>query len=494
MADSILARARPLLVARLAGALVAFAVPIVLARALVPASYGTFKQAWLLSHTLALVLPLGITPSLYYFVPREPAERTRFVAQTTWLLAGLGLLAAGLLLAGAPLVAAHFRNPELDRLLPWVAAFTGLQLAGAPLDVAWNASGRIGWGAAARALTEAGRAACMVAGALLAGLEGVFAGITLAHAIRAAVTLPLALPRGARRPDLALLRRQAAYALPFGLAFLAIVPQQQLHHYAVAAATTAAAYAVYSVGTFQLPVVDMVYTPVSEILQIGLAEADGRGEGPRAGLALFHEAVGQLAFAVFPMAAGLAVLAPSLVEAVFSRAYLEAVPIFRLSLVAVALAALPLDGVMRARAQNRFMLALSVVKLGATAALVPAGLAAAGPLGALCGFLVAEALARAAMLARTARLLEARLAEVLPWRALARFAALSAAGAAAAALGVAVPGAAAVKLAAGLGAFTAAYLGLAAAWGGVPAGWRAVLARRARAAPATPTSPVSTSS
>ena len=57
---SILRRAGPLLVARLGVAALTFAIPMVLARMLVPAGYGTFKQAWLLSNTLFLVLPLGL--------------------------------------------------------------------------------------------------------------------------------------------------------------------------------------------------------------------------------------------------------------------------------------------------------------------------------------------------------------------------------------------------------------------------------------------------
>ena len=74
---SILRRAGPLMLARLGVAVFTFAIPMVLARVLLPASYGTFKQAWLLSNTLFLVLPLGLTQSLVYFVPREPG-RTRF--------------------------------------------------------------------------------------------------------------------------------------------------------------------------------------------------------------------------------------------------------------------------------------------------------------------------------------------------------------------------------------------------------------------------------
>ncbi len=480
MADTILARARPLMVARVASAAVSFAVPMVLARALVPASYGTFKQGWLLSQTLALMLPLGLTMSLYYFVPREPAHRDRFVAQTLWVHAALGLLAAGLLLAARPLVAAHLGNAELVRDLPLVAAFTGLVIAGAPLDIAWNATGRIGLAATARAATEAGRALCMIAGALLTGsVHGVFAGIAVATGVRAALAFALLGRRHGLRGDLALLRRQAAYALPFGLAYLAIVPQQQWHLYAVAAAVPAAAFAVYGVGVFQLPVVDILYTPVSELLQIGLAEADGAGRGQRAALALFHEAVLQLAFAFLPVAGVLLVVAPDLVSFLFSERYAAAAPIFRLSIASIVLAALPLDGVMRARAQNRFMLALSVAKLGATLALVAGGLALLGPIGALAGWLAVEAGARGAMLWRAAQLLEARAADVLPWRPLGRVAAATAVAMPACWVALRAPlPSAFMRLAAAGIAFAAAYLGLTWAKGWLPAGWGALLRRR----------------
>ena len=303
------------------------------------------------------------------------------------VLLAVGLLAGGLLLAAGPAVQAHFENAELTRNLPWVAAFTGLTLAGAPLDVALNATGRIGWAALVRAGTEGLRAAGMIAGARLTGtVEGVFAGIVAATAIRAVVTLAVLVPRHGLRVDSAALRRQVAYALPFGLAFLLIVPQQQWHLYAVGAAVSAAAFAVYSVGTFQLPVVDVLYTPVSELLQIGLAEQEGARRPARAGLALFHEAVLQLSFAFVPLAGLLAVVAPELIALLFSPRYVQAVPIFRVAVLSVVLAALPLDGVMRARAQNRFMLALSTAKLGGTVALVWTGLAVLGPVGALAGW------------------------------------------------------------------------------------------------------------
>ncbi len=473
MASSILGRARPLLLARLAGACLTFAVPLVLARILVPASYGTFKQGWLLSQTLQLVLPLGLTQSLYYFVPRDRAARDRYVAQTLWAILGVSALSAVLILAAGPLVTERFRNPELGRDLPWVAVFTAFGLAGSPLDVAWNASGRTTAAALVRVATEAGRGAAMVAGAALTGsVTGVFAGIALASGVRAVACAAVLLRAHGARFDRTTLRRQAAYAIPFGLAFLLIVPQQQYHQYAVAAAVGAAAFAIYSVGTFQLPVVDVLYTPVSELLQIALAEADGAGRPPRAGLVLFQEAVLQLSFAFVPLTGLLLVAGPEVITFLFSPRYAEAGSIFRLAVVSVALAALPLDGVMRARAQNRFMLVLSGAKLALTVALVTGGLRLLGPKGALLGWIAAETVARAAMLVRTARLFEVPLRGVLPVRALARQLTATAAASPVAWLALrAVPGPAAVRLAACGLAFAAGYLGLSWARGWLPPGW-----------------------
>lgn len=488
MAGSILTRARPLLLARLAAAVLGIAVPMVLARVLLPASYGTFKQGFLLSQTLAMMLPLGITQSLYYFVPREPASRDRVVAQTVWIHLALGALAAAILLAGRPLVAHQFGNEELTRNLGWVAAFAALQIAGAPLDLAWNASGRIGAAAVARLATDGGRSLGVVAGAVLAGdVEGTFVAMTAVAGLRAAYTFLVLVRAHGVRGSPALLRRQVAYALPFGLAFFLIVPQQQFHQYAVGAAVSAAAFAVYSVGTFQLPIVEVLYTPVSELLQIGIAEVDGAGRPPRAGLPLFHEAVQQLSFAFLPLTGLLVVVAPQLIDFVFSPVYRGAVPIFRVSALTAVLTSLPLDGVMRARAQNRFMLFLSGAKLAATVPLVLGGLALLGPIGALAGWQVAEALSRGAMLVRASSLFEAPLRRILPVRALGRQATATAFGMGAAWLGLhAFPGALFLRLAASGLAFAAAYVGLSWARGWLPAGWIAFFRARSAEPAAAP--------
>jgi len=410
---SILRRAGPLMLARLGVAAFTFAIPMVLARVLLPASYGTFKQAWLLSNTLFLVLPLGLNQSLVYFVPREPEKRRFWESHALLITTLLGALAAVLLLAAGPLVASLFHNPELGEVMPYVAAFTAFKLAASCFDLAWMAEGRIKASAAVRIASEAFYTICLLAGALWTrSVAGAFAGVVVATFAKA-LACWIALGRHGLRIRGRDLRRQLAYALPFGAAFALVIPQQQFHSYLVSATVTAAAFAVYAVGCFQLPIIDMLYTPVSEILQLGIAEHDARGDNAGA-LRLFREAVARLSFVFVPTMALLAIVAPTLIAFLFTDRYLGAVPIFRLAIISIPMAALPLDGVMRARAQNRFMFRVSVLKAALTVPFVWTGLRFFGPIGALGGWICAEESCRMILLRRAARLFGTTIPGALP--------------------------------------------------------------------------------
>jgi O-antigen/teichoic acid export membrane protein len=436
---SILRRAGPLMLARLGVAAATFAIPMVLARVLLPASYGTFKQAWLLSNTLYLVLPLGLNQSLVYFVPREPEKKRLWESHALVLTTLLGALAAALLVSLGPLAASAFHNAELGELMPLVAACTGFKLAASSFDLAWMAEGRIKESALVRVLSEAFYTVCMLAGALLTRtVAGAFVGVAIATFAKALACWIALAGKGVRisGPEL---RRQLSYALPFGAAFALVIPQQQFHSYLVSASVTAAAFAVYSVGCFQLPIIDMLYTPVSEILQLGIAEHDARGDN-RGALHLFREAVARLSFVFVPTMVLLGIAAPELIRFLFTDRYLDAVPIFRLAIVSIPMSALPLEGVMRARAQNSFMFRVSVLKVALTVPLAWAGLRLFGPIGALGGWIAAEETCRLILLRRTAHLFRTGILGALPRELWLQ---------ACAALLAAAPGALALRLAGG---------------------------------------------
>jgi O-antigen/teichoic acid export membrane protein len=473
------------MLARVAGAALTFFVPVLLVRLLSPASYGGYRQAWLLVSTLHYLLPMGVVMALYYFVPREPERASRFVGGAFLFTLGAGAVAALAVLLGRGAIVAWAGDGELAAGAGLVAAATGATLAGTSLDVALNAMGRIGAAAWTRLVTDVGRGAAMVLGAWATrDLRGLLWGLAVASAVRAVIGVAIL----ARTPGLSFsapeFRRQLAYALPLGLAALLFVPQQSFHQWAVAAQVSAAAFAIYSVGCFQLPIVDVLYTPVSEVLQLGIAEEERRGERAP-GRALFADAVARLALAFIPAMALVWTVAPEMVAFLFTPQYAAAVPIMRVSLLMIPLAALPIDGVLRARAQKHYMLAASAVKLGLTVPFVLLGLRWFGLVGAIGGYLLAEAAVRLGQLVRVARLFEVPVTRVLPLGELGRIA-LSALLAAPLAWGTvrALPAPLFFRLAAASLVFAAAYVLALAVQGALPVGRLAVRRPAAAEAPA----------
>src|SRR5919205_722320 len=98
--SSLLGRAGPLIAARLASGVITLSIPLVLARTMAIAEYGTYKQLFLLSFTASSILPFGVSQSLYFFVPRSSEPRAWFGQTLAFLTAAGALGGAALWLAG----------------------------------------------------------------------------------------------------------------------------------------------------------------------------------------------------------------------------------------------------------------------------------------------------------------------------------------------------------------------------------------------------------
>jgi O-antigen/teichoic acid export membrane protein len=55
-------------------------IPVTLARVFEAHEYGTYRQLFLVFATLYPIALLGLSDSLYYFIPKDPAHAGRYVA------------------------------------------------------------------------------------------------------------------------------------------------------------------------------------------------------------------------------------------------------------------------------------------------------------------------------------------------------------------------------------------------------------------------------
>jgi O-antigen/teichoic acid export membrane protein len=192
----------------------------------------------------------------------------------------------------------------------------------------------------------------------------------------------------------------------------------------VASTVVPAAFAIYAVGCFQLPLVDLLYTPTSEVLMVQLGELEKAGRLQHAAEA-FRQAAARLAFVFLPLAAFLFAAAPEFIGAVFGAKFLEAVPIFRVCVLGIPLAILPMDGALRARNQTGHIFRSYLVKAAVTVPLVYFGVKAFGMLGGIGAWATAELVGKAMLLSGVPTALSTdtfrlRVADVIPWPSLFR--------------------------------------------------------------------------
>lgn len=457
---SFLSKAGPLVVARFITAILTTAIPLVLARWMSLENYGTYKQIFLLVGTAYLLVPFGMVQGLYFFIPRAEKKRPLYFNALIWVLIG-GAVMALTMAATTDWMARYFSNPELVQFRWPIALYAMLLIAALPLEIGLTSQGNTKASAISYLFSDTLRAASMVLPVLLGhGLVGVMHSLVVFMLLRTCVCWAVLLWKS-EGPlfSATLFKEQLVYAAPFGAAMLLAVPQQYAHQYAVSGIVSPELFAIYSVGCFQLPIVELLYTPTSEVLmvQIGTLEKNQR---LHEAVECFREAAAKLSLAFFPMAAFLFAAAPEFIAALFGQKFMGAVPIFRVSVIGVLFAVLPMDGVLRARNDTRHIFLSYLVKAVATVPLVWLGVKHFGMLGGIGSWAIAEAIGKATLLVRVPAALSSperklTIHEVIPWRDFGK-ASLSAA-------------------AAGLGVFALRYAS-AHAWGTLPNGfiWRAM--------------------
>jgi O-antigen/teichoic acid export membrane protein len=216
------------------------------------------------------------------------------------------------------------------------------------------------------------------------------------------------------RPERRLLGAQLAFALPFAGATWLYVGQRYFAQYAVSAHFSAATFALFTVASFHMPVVDIVFTPITEVLMVEL--------GRKLDRAAWDDAVDKLASLLFPATCGAWLFGPTVLPLLFTQKYAAAVPLFVLATAEIPLSILPCDALLRAAGDTRFLFAFNGARIALTAACVVGGIHFFGLEGAIAGGITSEALARVGMLVRGKRFLRVRFAQILDWHTLSRIA------------------------------------------------------------------------
>lgn len=439
-ASSILKPAMFLMCGRTLAFMATFFIPVVLARVFDKATFGTYKQLFLIHSTAFFIAQVGMASSLYYFIPQSARDAGRYVANALVFLAGAGVLGFSILVLAAPALAKWMNNPQLVGYLWWTALYLALMMVSASLEIVMISRGKYRLASVSYATSDIARAIALIAPVFLFhSLEAVLIGCVLQALLRVIATVWYfrAVFGNELKPDSIALKRQLAYAVPFGAAVLVEIFYSSIPQYAVSFLSDPATFAVFAVGCLQIPLVDFAASPTSDVMMVKMQE--NLAKGHRAAVVeIWHDTFWKLALLFFPLVALVIVEGRDVILALYTAKYAASVPLFRVWSALILLATLQIDGVLRVFAATRFILVLNLMRLAIVGTLIAPSMHFFGLLGPVGVILLATIAFKVAGLVRVGRLFEVGIQELLPWRRTALLA-LASAGAGVAVLFAKLP-------------------------------------------------------
>jgi O-antigen/teichoic acid export membrane protein len=316
---------------------VTFFVPIVNVRALTMEHYGYYRQFWLLIDTLTPLLILGFHRSLLYYFPRAEDQRAKsvYLTQTLAFLFTMSLVAVGFYS-----IMNKWGGEGLGQLVRGfyirICLFTAFTMLTHYMETLFIAEKQVGRQAVYYAVTAGLQSAIvMVASSTTRDVNMIM--WALAYFALAKFAFAMGYTYVVYRPSLRLIslrtiRDQLSFALPVGLAGVALILVSQTDKFIINRFLGREEFAVYAVGAFQVPFVAIIRSSVTGVTFPLMAQYQKAGDFA-AIRELWRRALLKMVVLFFPLFVFLEISARPFITVLFTEDYSGAVPIFMIYLL-----------------------------------------------------------------------------------------------------------------------------------------------------------------
>jgi O-antigen/teichoic acid export membrane protein/transposase-like protein len=368
-----------------------FFTPLVIVRVFDTAEFGTYKQLFQILTTFMTALYLQFPMSAYYFMPREPDKRPQVAMNIIFFYLVIGLLVALVFAAYPTWITYIFHNPALDEYIPLLGVALTLWLMATNVEIIPLALGDVRTASRFIVLAQIGKSLIMISAALLFGsLRAVLWASIVQGVIQCAFMLGYIhyrigslKVRPDRLFDWALLKRQLSNSLPYGGGATAQSLRVDLHNYFVSHYFSAASFAVYANGCFQVPLVSLLQNSFRYALTPEVARLEASGDY-KAIVHAWLNAMRRLTFVILPACALMFVVRRELIVTLFTEAYAGSAQIFSIYLIVLLTQVTLTSPIMRSIADfRRRRLKFDLAQIPLACVALYAGIKFGGLLGAV---------------------------------------------------------------------------------------------------------------
>jgi O-antigen/teichoic acid export membrane protein len=405
------------------GRLIAFAVsmilPIILVRMLTREEYGLYREIFLIHITLMPIVQQGIEQGLFYFIPREPAKKRQIILHTLIFVLVIGTVVLLALLVFREGIGRLFNVPAMLSFVPVLAIHLCLSIYSSFLESCMIAEGRATYASLFTVgiqITTSAIILCAVFyDASVLTLMYANIGGSLVRLAFQLYYMKISVGISMTDFEMPLFIAQLKYSAPLSVANIAWTLQTRIHNFFISYMYDAQTFATYSIGVYQIPVFALIAGTVANVMTPELVRLRANNDAVSM-KRVWNNAIRKMNLVILPSCVYLFTVSYEFIIILFTREYVESVPIFQLSLVNFLIAGVNTGAVLQAYSQTRFLMCLGVLRLPVTIAMILPLIHLFGPGGAVVANIISNMMFRYVELVRASRCLSIRVADSIAWR------------------------------------------------------------------------------
>ncbi len=316
---------------------------------------------------ISVLAAFSVKSNLLYFIPKDPQRSRTYVSNTIWIVLCTSTFACVTLFL--------FREPLLsitsfDFLIPlsiYVLFFTNFDF----LESYWVANKQpnsVFYFSVTRTVV---RLSAVLGTAMYSpSVDALVRTLIIVEAIRILVVVLIMRRIHLKLAviDRHLIRRQLTFVIPLGLAGSLHYLNEYIGQIAISTQLGVVALAIYTIGSFQVPILDIVRGSIVDSIFPDMVRAASRNDGDR--LRLWKRSIVAYTYLIVPIVVLLFCYADVLIPLVFTEQYRDAVPIFRILAAVTIIQCFEFSTPLRATNRNKILLVGNVIMLSVNVGII----------------------------------------------------------------------------------------------------------------------------
>ncbi len=313
------------------------AASMILTRLLSRAEYGNYEQVWLVYNSFLPLVAYGLSSSIYFFSARED-KRSVYSAALIWV-AVAGILTGIVLAIVAPLVARWFKADALTEYIRIFAVYAVVASPSLMFESVFVNEKKVGLLLAGNVLVSVLFAGGVLLSALVfRSLTVVFISVTLVGVVKSLFLLAFLMRRRrlASEKISPIMKAQLFYALPILVSSITGTVSKQIDRYLVTLFFSPDQFAIYAIGSKELPMIAVITGSASAVLFPVFSEF-GSKEASEKFIEVWRNSVSKTGLFLLPMMIFLLFAAKDFMHFFFGEKYIVSSAIFRIFLLLLPL-------------------------------------------------------------------------------------------------------------------------------------------------------------